>query len=395
MSENPVPGQPKKAATAEGVSTNNDALDKPELPPRRSVELTIEPQIDEYQEHKLPRRKLRTRKFTDLPESTPRARAQLLLDRLENLMHLAIFYNNQTEPRVFDTDMAQSALDMLESIFEPQPQDPALWPKKENGTFPFDRKVVLNPFIDTVPRTAKYQEGSSSTGSNSQVEADEALAKKLAEGPQSLPSERITNEGPRREGQIQRIALSNDPSQYPWTPPSQATETALQKSAAGDQDKYMQKIDKQLRELNTKLQWRNRETREAYDCFKRLVAEHKELKAKNVILLKYHEEDTAAIEGLHGTVAAFQDNVSTWIERHSSAAGNRQIAVTQLIEQRELESQHVDTLHDDIKGFMNGWNDAKVEFYSRRDARRQTESSRQALVIATTRTNPRKQATNR
>jgi hypothetical protein len=284
MSENPFTGQPKKATTIEGVSTTNDALDKPKLPPRRRDELTIEPQIDEFQEYKLPRRELRTRKFTDLPECTPRARAQLLLDRLENLMHLAIFYNNQTEPRVFDTDMAQSALDMLESIFEPRPQDPSLWPKKENGTPPFDRKVVLNPFIDTAPRTATDQEGSSSKDSNSQVEADEALAKKLAEGPQDLPSERNTNEGSRRAGQMQRVASGNAPSQSPPTPPSRATETALQNPAAGDQDKCMQKIDKQLRELNSKLQWRNRETREAYDYFKRLMAEYREMEAKNGIL---------------------------------------------------------------------------------------------------------------
>jgi hypothetical protein len=110
--------------------------------------------------------------------------------------------------------------------------------------------------------------------------------------------------------------------------------------------------------------------------------------------LKYHEEDTAAIEGLHGTVAAFQDNVSTWIERHLSAAGDRQIAVTRLLEQRELELQLVNTLHDDIRGFVAGWNDAKVEFYSRRDARRQTESRRQAPEVANTRTNPKK-TTNR
>ncbi|KAL2850944.1 hypothetical protein BJX68DRAFT_75693 [Aspergillus pseudodeflectus] len=394
MSENPFTGQPKKATATEGVSTTNDALDKPKLPPRRRAELTVEPQIDEFQEYKLPRRELRTRKFTNLPESTPRARAQLLLDRLENLMHLAIFYNNQTELRVFDTDMAQSALDVLESIFEPRPQDPSLWPKKENGTPPFDRKVVLNPFIDTAPRTAKDQEGSSSKGSNSQVEADEALAKKLAEGPQDLPSERNTNEGSRRAGQMQRVASGNAPSQSPRTPPSRATETALQNPAAGNQDKCMQKIDKQLRELNSKLQWRNRETREAYDCFKRLMAEYREMEAKNGILLKYHEEDTAAIEGLHGTVAAFQDNVSTWIERHLSAAGDRQIAVTRLLEQRELELQLVNTLHDDIKGFMAGWNDAKVEFYSRRDARRQTESRRQAPEVANTRMNPKK-TTNR
>ncbi|KAL3491590.1 hypothetical protein BJX62DRAFT_237028 [Aspergillus germanicus] len=394
MSENPFTGQPKKATTTECVSTANDALDKPKLPLRRRDERTIEPQINEYQEYKLPRRELRTRKFTDLPESTHRARAQLLLDRLENLMHLAIFYNNQTERRVFDTDMAQSALNMLESIFEPRPQDPSLWSKKENGTPPFDRKVVFNPFIDTAPRTAKDQEGSSSTGSKSQVEADEALAKKLAEGLQDLPSERIANEGPRRAGKTQRIASSNASSQPPWTPTSRAIETALQNPAAGVQDKCVQKIDNQLRELNTQLQWRNRETREAYDCFKRLMAEYRELNAKNVILLKYHEEDTATIEALHGTVAAFQSNVSAWLERHSSTAGDRQIAVTRLLEQRELESQLVNTLHDDIKGFMNGWNDAKVEFYSRRDARRQTESSRQTPVVATTRTNPKK-TTNR
>ncbi|KAL2853796.1 hypothetical protein BJY01DRAFT_57471 [Aspergillus pseudoustus] len=319
--------------------------------------------------------------------------------------------------------MAQRALDMLGSIFEPRPENLPTWPEK---------KIVSNPFVDTVARTSQDQEGPSTNSILQQIKADEALAKKLAMGPWELPAECMINEprvtsaqvnkrslqGPQaRIDQVHAKELADGGQELPFecisnkTTPQVEMQRAssgithtqslrgsftrtkerapLPKLATDDHETCMKKIDKQLTEHNAKLQWRNQETREAYECFKKLMIEYRELKAENGILWRYHQEDTAAIEGLHGTLAAFQDSITTWMKHHSSVAKGRQLAAERLLEQSELESMSLDKLSDDVKGFMNGWNDAKVEFNGRIDARKRPGSIRRKPVIATNSTNPR------
>ncbi|KAL2811097.1 hypothetical protein BJX63DRAFT_290856 [Aspergillus granulosus] len=423
MSDRPITGSFKDAAAAKGIPATKKGFRAPSesrLDERNKLPLVPTPDVTgEYKLLKTERTSLR---FADLPENTPRACAEFLRDRIENLKNRVVFFANQSSPQVFDTDMAQSALDMLESILEPRPET-------KSDRLTHDRAIALNPVIDTALRTGEYWV--SSQGPILQAKADESLAKKLAiepqelpskrtftnepwassartneradqalveelaGGPQRFPSKRIMNEQPQQE-QTQIVASSSTPIQSLRTLSSRMeARPPLQSLATDDHSKCMKKIDKQLRELNSKLKWRVEETREAYECFKKLMVEYNELKARNDILLKYHEEDTAALEGLHGTLAAFQDSIDNWMKRHSSAAENRQSAVDRLIEQRELESRSLDTLSDDIQGFMNGWNDAKVEFYSRRDSRRRPESIRRKPLLATSSTNAKMDVKNR
>ncbi|KAL3461370.1 hypothetical protein BJX64DRAFT_260933 [Aspergillus heterothallicus] len=431
MTDRQIKGSPNDAA----ADTINEAFPMPSesrVDERNELSLASTPDVTE--EYKLAKRKIRGPRFADLPEDTPAARAEFLERRIENLHKLASFYASQKEPRVFDTDMAQSALDMLESIFEPRPMHSSGWPRKKGDTFILDKAIITNPFLDTAQRTAEDL-ASSSREATSRIKADEALAKQLPQGPQELPSEHIENKRTKQE-QTLRASSSMTPAQPMRTSPSSIHEKKMQRPQIGtdrtfqerladgpfelpservgieksqqkpvegttssinptqslrppsrlkervpaqkmvvdDPENYMKKIDKQLKEFNANFGLRNQETREAYECFKKLMIEYKELKADNARLSRYHQEDTSTLEGLHGTLAAFQNSINTWMQQQASAAIDRQTALDQLIEQRQLEAMSIDMLSDNIKGFMNGWNDAKVEFDDRRSARKRPKT---------------------